>query len=47
LIVWTNAGILLVFPGNDGTQYQLLALGLVLILASLLNGLTRRKYEGI
>ncbi|MEO6826950.1 MAG: ABC transporter permease [Microbacteriaceae bacterium] len=47
LIVWVNAGILLAFPGNDGTQFQLLALGLVLILASLLNGLTKRKYGGI
>ncbi|MBC7723161.1 MAG: ABC transporter permease [Burkholderiaceae bacterium] len=47
LIVWLNAGILLALPGNDGTQFQLLALGLVLIFASLLNGLTKRKYGGI
>ena len=47
LIVWLNAGILLAFPGNEGTQFQLLALGLVLIFASLLNGLTKRRYGGI
>ncbi|WP_198410473.1 ABC transporter permease [Mycetocola zhujimingii] len=47
LIVWLNAGILLAFPGNDGVQVQLLALGLVLVFASLLNGLTRRRYGGI
>ncbi|PRY64062.1 monosaccharide ABC transporter membrane protein (CUT2 family) [Glaciihabitans tibetensis] len=47
LIVWLNAGILLAFPGNDGSQYQLLALGLVLIFASLLNGITKRRYGGI
>ncbi len=43
LIVWLNAGILLALPGNDGTQFQLLALGAVLVLASLLNGITRRR----
>jgi ribose/xylose/arabinose/galactoside ABC-type transport system permease subunit len=47
LIVWLNAGILLALPGNDGTQFQLLALGLVLVFASLLNGLTKRKYGGL
>jgi ribose/xylose/arabinose/galactoside ABC-type transport system permease subunit len=47
LIVWINASILLTVPGNEGTQFQLLALGVVLIFASLLNGLTRRKYGGI
>ena len=47
LIVWVNASILLALPGNDGTQFQLLALGTVLIFASLLNGLTKRKYGGI
>ncbi|RFA07874.1 serine protease [Subtercola boreus] len=47
LIVWLNAGILLALPGNDGSQFQLLALGLVLVFASLLNGLTKRKYGGI
>jgi len=47
LIVWLNAGILLALPGNDGTQFQLLALGLVLIFASLLNGITKRRYGGL
>jgi ribose/xylose/arabinose/galactoside ABC-type transport system permease subunit len=46
LIVWLNAGILLAFVGNDGAQYQLLALGTVLIFAALLNGLTIRRYGG-
>jgi ribose transport system permease protein/erythritol transport system permease protein len=46
LIVWLNAGILLAFVGNDGAQYQLLALGTVLIFAALLNGLTLRRYGG-
>ena len=47
LIVWLNAGILLAFVGNEGSQYQLLALGVVLIFAALLNGLTTRRYGGI
>lgn len=46
LIVWLNAGILLAFVGNEGAQYQLLALGAVLIFAALLNGLTVRRYGG-
>jgi ribose/xylose/arabinose/galactoside ABC-type transport system permease subunit len=46
LIVWLNAGILLAFVGNEGSQYQLLALGAVLIFAALLNGLTIRRYGG-
>ncbi|WP_229075565.1 ABC transporter permease [Actinoplanes sp. DH11] len=46
LIVWLNAGILLAFVGNEGSQYQLLALGTVLVFAALLNGLTNRKYGG-
>ncbi|HWS31217.1 MAG TPA: ABC transporter permease [Actinoplanes sp.] len=46
LIVWLNAGILLAFVGNEGSQYQLLALGSVLVFAALLNGLTNRKYGG-
>jgi ribose/xylose/arabinose/galactoside ABC-type transport system permease subunit len=46
LIVWLNAGILLAFVGNEGSQYQLLALGAVLVYAALLNGLTNRKYGG-
>ncbi|MGY4650748.1 ABC transporter permease [Mycobacterium sp. URHB0021] len=46
LIVWLNAGIILYFEGNAGTQFQLLALGAVLIIAALLNGLTTRRYSG-
>jgi ribose/xylose/arabinose/galactoside ABC-type transport system permease subunit len=46
LIVWLNAGILLAFVGNEGSQYQLLALGSVLIFAALINGLTNRRYGG-
>ncbi len=46
LIVWLNAGILLAFEGNEGSQYQLLALGVVLVFAALLNGLATRKYGG-
>ena len=46
LITWLNAGILLAFTGNNGTQFQLLALGSVLIFAALLNGLTTRRYGG-
>ena len=47
LIVWLNASILLLVPGNEGAQAQLAALGAVLIFAALLNGLTKRKYGGI
>ncbi len=46
LIVWLNAGILLAFEGNSGTQNQLLALGGVLVFAALLNGITNRRYGG-
>lgn len=46
LIVWLNAGLLLLFAGNLGSQMQLAALGTILILAALLNGLTTRKYGG-
>ena len=46
LITWLNAGILLLFEGNAGTQYQLLALGVVLIFAALLNAFTTRRYGG-
>ncbi|WP_203833820.1 ABC transporter permease [Actinoplanes campanulatus] len=46
LIIWLNAGILLAFVGNEGSQYQLLALGAVLVFAALLNGLTNRRYGG-
>jgi ribose transport system permease protein/erythritol transport system permease protein len=46
LIVWLNAGILLAFEGNDGAQYQLLALGVVLVFSALLNGFAIRRYGG-
>jgi ribose/xylose/arabinose/galactoside ABC-type transport system permease subunit len=46
LIVWLNAGILLAFVGNEGSQCQLLALGSVLVFAALLNGITSRHYGG-
>jgi ribose transport system permease protein/erythritol transport system permease protein len=46
LITWLNAGILLLFEGNEGTQFQLLALGSVLIFAALLNSYTVRRYGG-
>lgn len=46
LITWLDAGILLAFTGNNGTQFQLLALGTLLIFAALLNGLTQRRYGG-
>lgn len=46
LITWINSGMLLYFAGNDGTQYQLAALGLVLIFAAVLNGVTTRRYGG-
>lgn len=45
LVVWLNAGILLLFPGNQGAQYQLLALGVILVFAALLNGYTNRRYQ--
>lgn len=44
LVVWLNAGILLAFVGNEGAQFQLLALGSVLIAAALLNGFAGRRY---
>jgi len=43
LIVWVNASILLAFPGNEGVQLQLLALGTILILASIVNGTSSRS----
>jgi ribose transport system permease protein/erythritol transport system permease protein len=46
LIVWLNAGIILYFEGNTGTQFQLLALGVVLILSARLNGWTTRRFRG-
>lgn len=41
VVVWLNAGILLLFSGNAGSQMQLLALGVLLLGASLLNGSLR------
>ena len=46
LVVWTNAGIRLAFEGNAGPQFQLLALGLLLIFSALLNGFSNRRYGG-
>ncbi|SEE32715.1 ABC transporter permease [Ruania alba] len=43
LIVWLNASILLVIPGNVGTQVQLLALGAVLLGASLFGSVSLRR----
>lgn len=38
VVVWLNAGILLLVPGNAGAQMQLAALGVLLLGASLANG---------
>lgn len=46
LIVWLNASILLVVPGNSGAQVQLLALGLVLLAASLLGERSKSTSSG-
>ncbi|WP_347754851.1 ABC transporter permease [Agrococcus sp. ProA11] len=43
LIVWLNASILIVVPGNDGAQAQLLALGLVLLGAALFGQFSLRR----
>lgn len=43
LIVWLNAGLLIVFSGNTAAQTQLFALGVVLIGASLLNEWVKRR----
>lgn len=47
LITWLNAGILLMFESSQGTQYQLLALGSVLVLSALLNSVTLRRYGSL
>lgn len=47
LIVWLNAGILLAFEGSDGSQFQLFALGVVLVLSALLNAITLRRRGGV
>ncbi|WP_022917542.1 ABC transporter permease [Ruania albidiflava] len=47
LIVWLNASILIVVPGNAGTQLQFLALAVVLLGASLVDALpTRLRRRG-
>lgn len=46
LIVWLNAGILLLFAGNVAGQVQLAALGIILVGAALLNGITTRILSG-
>lgn len=46
LITWLNAGILLYFTGNTGTQFQLFALGVVLLFAALLNGVIAHRVGG-
>ena len=46
LVVWMNAGIRLAFEGNAGPQNQLLALGVLLVFAALLNGFALRRYGG-
>jgi ribose/xylose/arabinose/galactoside ABC-type transport system permease subunit len=43
LIVWLNAGILLYFEGPQGSQYQLLALGAVLLASALFNAVVLRR----
>jgi ribose transport system permease protein/erythritol transport system permease protein len=47
LVVWLNAGILLMFTGSQGSQFQLLALGTVLIGSALLNAFTLRRYGSL
>jgi ribose transport system permease protein/erythritol transport system permease protein len=46
LVVWLNAGILIAIEGNGGTQFQLFALGVILVGSALLNGFTNRRYAG-
>jgi rhamnose transport system permease protein len=43
LIVWLNAGILLYFEGSQGAQYQLFALGAVLLASALFNAMILRR----
>ena len=47
LVVWLNAGILLAFEGSDGSQFQLFALGALLILSALLNAYSVRRGRGV
>ncbi|RSM67755.1 ABC transporter permease [Kibdelosporangium aridum] len=44
-VVWLNAGILLAFEDSRGSQYQLLALGVVLVISALLNRVTLTRRE--
>lgn len=44
LITWLNAAVLIAFQGSMGSRVQLLALGIVLIGAVLLNGFANRRY---
>jgi ribose/xylose/arabinose/galactoside ABC-type transport system permease subunit len=46
LVVWLNAGLLLTFPGSASGWFQLLALGVLLVFAALLNGITSRRFSG-
>lgn len=43
LVVWLNAGILLAFEGSQGSQYQLFALGVLLVASALLNAVSLRR----
>jgi ribose/xylose/arabinose/galactoside ABC-type transport system permease subunit len=43
LVVWLNAGILLYFEGAQGAQYQLFALGAVLLASALFNAIILRR----
>lgn len=45
-VVWLNAGILLYFEGSQGSQYQLFALGAVLIVSALRGTVTPRRRKG-
>lgn len=46
LIVWMNASILIVVPGNSGTQLQFLALAVVLLGASFVDARSARPRAG-
>jgi ribose/xylose/arabinose/galactoside ABC-type transport system permease subunit len=46
LVTWLNAGILLAFEGSDSSQFQLFALGVLLVLSALLNAWSLRRTGG-
>jgi ribose/xylose/arabinose/galactoside ABC-type transport system permease subunit len=46
LVTWLNAGILLAFEGSDSSQFQLFALGALLVLSALLNAWSLRRARG-